>query len=130
MTSSSGSQVSGASYPSAGLTGLQCESLGYAGYTRYIPAHTQLPLAETRKRTYPEVAPDLGPASVLLSGYGYLWGIIRCIRTHAWCYCISGGDRPSVKSAICPMDNVHELANPLEIKCPVDLLLPEQVLHD
>ena len=85
MTSNSGSQVSGASYPSAGLTGLQCESLGYAGYTRYIPAHTQLPLAETRIRTYPEVAPDLGPASVLLKGYGYFWGIIRCIRTHAWC---------------------------------------------
>lgn len=85
MTSNSGSQVSGASYPSAGLTGLQCESLGYAGYTRYIPAHTQLPLAETRIRTYPEVAPDLGPASVLLNGYGYFWGIIRCIRTHAWC---------------------------------------------
>lgn len=68
-----------------GLGSPQCGSRGYAGYTRYLPAHTQCPLAETRTRTYPAVGSDLGPVPVRLTGYGYLPDIFHSIRIRAWC---------------------------------------------
>jgi hypothetical protein len=73
------------SYQGVSLTSLQHEKAGSVGYTRYLPGHTQRPLVETRTRSCPEVASDLGPVPHSPAGYGYFPGIFQWTRTRARC---------------------------------------------